>query len=153
MPEQALTRLAQIKWFHHAGQAVTLPDVRQIMTIDDFAASIDSQQWEDTTLEARNDITGRLASKFPQLQSWNTIAHQFKPELDRLLENMPPFNSGSRSLKADLQWNLLSYLMEDHYKDKLKRPLFFERLICIYEAGHIPCGWDGVWPQGQLVIY
>lgn len=153
MSEQAFTRLAQIQWFSRAGQPTTLSDVRQVDNLEAFVASIDGQQWEDTTLEARNDITGRLASKFPQLQNWNTLARQFKPELDKLIENIPLQHSDSTSLKADLQWNLFSYLMEDHYKDKLKKPLFFERLICIYEAGYIPCGWEGEWPQGRLVIY
>ncbi len=53
---------------------------------------------------------------------------------------------------ADLQWILHAYLMEAAYREVLLQPLFFDSLIQVYEAGHIPCGWDGEWPNGQLVI-
>lgn len=30
---------------------------------------------------------------------------------------------------------------------------FFERLLNIYRAGGWPCGWDGRYPDGKLVVY
>jgi hypothetical protein len=35
-------------------------------------------------------------------------------------------------------------------------PIFFERLMRIYEAGRLPCGWDGSldrWPEGRLMVH
>jgi hypothetical protein len=37
-----------------------------------------------------------------------------------------------------------------------KAPIFFEHLLQVYEAGHLPCGWDGDlddWPNGELIVY
>lgn len=30
---------------------------------------------------------------------------------------------------------------------------FFERLFVVYRAGGWPCGWDGEYPDGRLVVY
>jgi len=43
--------------------------------------------------------------------------------------------------------------MEPSYKEKLKSPFFLDGIISIYEAGHIPYGWDAQLPSGGLVIY
>jgi hypothetical protein len=35
-------------------------------------------------------------------------------------------------------------------------PVFFERLLQVYEAGRLPCGWESNledWPEGTLVVY
>ena len=37
-----------------------------------------------------------------------------------------------------------------------KAPIFFERLLQVYEAGRLPCGWEGKledWPNGSLLVY
>lgn len=51
-----------------------------------------------------------------------------------------------------IEWDVIHYLIEGFYSEKLKVPLFFNKLISIYESGHILCGWMGHWPKGQLVI-
>lgn len=53
----------------------------------------------------------------------------------------------------NVKWDLVNYLTEDAYKEYLKGDLFFEFLLEIYEDGHIPCGWEGKWPSGKLVIF
>jgi hypothetical protein len=30
---------------------------------------------------------------------------------------------------------------------------FFLELLTIYQAGHFPCGWQGEWPKGKLLLY
>lgn len=35
-------------------------------------------------------------------------------------------------------------------------PVFFDRLLRVYESGRLPCGWDGdleVWPAGALMVH
>jgi hypothetical protein len=37
-----------------------------------------------------------------------------------------------------------------------RAPIFFDRVLRVYEAGRLPCGWDGIldtWPDGKLVAY
>jgi hypothetical protein len=54
-----------------------------------------------------------------------------------------------------LELNLAA--MEVSYRRKFRKaPAFFERLLDIYEAGHLPCGWEGDldhWPEGSLLVH
>ena len=47
--------------------------------------------------------------------------------------------------------------LEMTYRQKFHRaPIFFERVLEVYEAGHLPCGWEGDlddWPDGKLLVH
>lgn len=57
------------------------------------------------------------------------------------------------TMTESLKWDLMNFLLEDAYSSLLQEPFFFDGLISVYEAGHMPCGWSGTWPAGKLVIY
>ena len=151
IPAAAIERLLRIDWFANIGKPASLAGVRQIEQ-SDLGSSLASDAWEATTLEARNAITGRLARLHPiKYQAWNELAGQAKTALQPLWQKLPVALADNATL-ADLQWILHAYLMEAAYREVLLQPLFFDSLIKVYEAGHIPGGWDGEWPNGQLVI-
>ena len=151
IPAAAIERLLRIDWFANIGKPASLAGVRQIEQ-GDLGSSLASDAWEATTLEARNAITERLARLHPiKYQAWNELAGQAKTALQPLWQKLPVALADNATL-ADLQWILHAYLMEAAYREVLLQPLFFDSLIQVYEAGHIPCGWDGEWPNGQLVI-
>ncbi|MBG6244496.1 hypothetical protein CS369_06220 [Candidatus Symbiopectobacterium sp. 'North America'] len=151
----AVDRLMNIQWFDHVGKPALLSSIRQVKNDSDFIEHIDSVKWENTTLEAGNEITGLLAIKYSDLyHNWNPLVKEAKKILDG--EIIPSIKSDLISheiILNNVKWDLVNYLMEDVYKDKLKFDLFFYGLITVYESGHIPCGWDGEWPKGNLVIY
>ncbi len=151
IPAAAIERLLRIDWFANIGKPAALAGVRQIEQ-SELGSSLAGDAWEATTLEARNAITGRLARlHLAQYQAWNELAGQAKTALQPLWQKLP-VDLADNAVLADLQWILHAYLMEAAYRQALVPPLFFNSLIQIYEAGHIPCGWDGEWPKGQLVI-
>ncbi|PGC52826.1 hypothetical protein COM14_03595 [Bacillus pseudomycoides] len=41
---------------------------------------------------------------------------------------------------------VLSY--EEYYKSA-----FYKEMLEIYLSGHIPCGWNGKYPEGNIFIY
>ena len=43
--------------------------------------------------------------------------------------------------------------MEEMYADSGYDGYFFNELLLVYEAGHFPCGWQGDWPAGRLLVY
>lgn len=151
IPAAAIARLLGIDWFANIGKPATLAGVRQVRH-GELGSSLTSDAWEATTLEARNAITARLARLHPsRYQAWNELAGQAKTALRPIWQKLPVALADDAAL-ADLQWILHAYLMEAAYREALVPPLFFDSLIQVYEAGHIPCGWDGEWPCGQLVI-
>jgi hypothetical protein len=47
--------------------------------------------------------------------------------------------------------------LESAYRSRFpKAPVFFETILQVYEAGHLPCGWVGSltsWPSGTLMVH
>ncbi|KHT27163.1 hypothetical protein [Pectobacterium carotovorum] len=152
----AVDRLLKIDWFANVGNQCFIPNVKVVASLNDANFSLSSPDWENVTLEESNEISGYLAVKHTVIfQDWNDLAQEAKSFLkDKLLKQIPHLNGFDNVLLLQcIEWDVVSYLIEDAYKDKIKKPLFFDSLIHIYESGHIPCGWDGVWPNGKLVVY
>ncbi|SDI60146.1 hypothetical protein SAMN05216588_12026 [Pseudomonas flavescens] len=151
IPAAAIERLSRIDWFANIGSPTRLAGVRQAAA-QELGRLLASDTWEAATLEARNAITARLARLHPRdYQAWNDLAGQAEAALRPIWQDLPAALAEA-TLLADLQWILHAYLMEAAYSRQLAQPLFFDDLLKVYEAGHIPCGWDGEWPTGQLVI-
>lgn len=152
---EAKERLKIISWFSQVGNSLSNADI-VLVNSNGFLQSIESIEWENTTLEARNEITGILAKKHSVVyQEWNTLADDARDFVENIIiPSVPQINDIDMELLfTNMKWDLVNYLMEDAYKNKLRIPLFFSSLVSIYELGHIPCGWVGSWPKGQLVVY
>lgn len=152
---EAKERLKIISWFSQVGNSLSNADI-VLVNSNGFLQSIESIEWENTTLEARNEITGVLAKKHSVVyQEWNTLADDARDFVENIITpSVPQINDIDMELLfTNMKWDLVNYLMEDAYKNKLRVPLFFSSIVSIYELGHIPCSWVGSWPKGQLVVY
>lgn len=152
----AVTRLQKIKWFVNVGKKTSFQNIRQVVNESEFMKQITSIDWENTTLEAGNEITGYLAKKnSTEYQEWNALVREAKGIVDA--EIIPVINVTNKINEEiifdNVKWDLVNFLMEDVYRKYLKHDHFFESLIEFYENGHIPCGWEGKWPSGRLIIY
>ncbi|WP_409310354.1 hypothetical protein [Pectobacterium sp. B1J-3] len=152
----AVNRLIKINWFSHVGDQFFVPNVKVANSFGEAMLFLSSPDWENVTLEESNDMSGYLSIKYPSaLQEWNSLAIDAKTFWrDELSKRIPDLDGFDNVLLLQcIEWDIIHYLIEDAYKDKIKKSLFFDSLICIYESGHIPCGWDGNWPNGNLVVY
>jgi len=152
----AVKRLQNIPWFTNTGKGGYLNNIKKITAESDFISRITSDDWENVSLQAGNAITGYLAIKQSlKYQNWNDLVKEAKEIIDI---EIIPFMKNPTSLDDDIlfnneKWDLVSFLAEDAYKSYLPNSQFFGRLMMIYENGYIPCGWEGQWPSGRLVIY
>jgi hypothetical protein len=156
------TRLEAIDWFSKCGETFHFDltmKVEQVKTWPQATKILQSQSWEDATLEARNQLTEFLADHHPErFDQWNNITEQFKDELITPLTKkvwLPYQRAHQLDIKLvhNVQWNILAALMENAYLDCNHQSFFFLELLRVYEAGHMPCGWLGNWPNGKLVIF
>jgi len=146
-----------IDWFANAG--CSIPE-----EIGDSAAAkswIDAcnrcgTNWEDVVTEARSDLTMHLNRECKaEFEKWNSVIASIKQELSEPWQRMRDKVSelGLPSVVADcVEWDTMHALAEERFRE-WHPPAFFSRLLKVYEAGHFPCGWNGEWPNGQLVIY
>ena len=55
-------------------------------------------------------------------------------------------------LESPTNWTILHMTMEYEYMDV--NPLgFFSEVGGWYLRGHFPCGWEGSFPEGRLIVY
>ncbi len=161
-PSDIEDRLADVRWFHAAGRGPSSLEVTpSVVWLSSWAEALradEQPEWEDATLEAQNQLTMWLhLNARTDYQSWNERAIRLKADLlPRLSLAWAPHEARQawpRSFKSSLEWNILGAAMENEYLETGHPAHFFLELLTIYEAGHIPCGWEGRWPDGRLLVY
>lgn len=53
---------------------------------------------------------------------------------------------------AQVQWDILAIAMEAEYSDVVE-PGLYSQLAKWYLAGRFPCGWQGEFPEGRVIVF
>lgn len=157
--------LESVRWLSSFGKPLPTFDFNVVRFADLQAAEggFRSDLWADVKTEAQGDLTGYLAKHHYSAYGghWNNLAKQSR----LLVEKAAGAKIGEALAQAGLPADMLQPILVDvnraaleiSYQRKFpKAPIFFERLLRIYEAGHLPCGWDGKmnrWPAGNLMAF
>jgi len=86
---------------------------------------------------------------------WNSEIELIKKEyLPSILDKIIERNEKRFLIEIldDVKMNIVLILMADFYSDFYKAD-FFIALLEIYFSGHLPCGWNGSYPEGKIMIY
>ena len=154
--QSSKNRLLNINWFSEIGKPFSDTGYSLANSLMEAEIYLASAEWENVTLEESNKISSYLSVKHTIIfQDWNNLIKESKAFFEKeLLTIIPHLSSFDNTLLYQcLEWDIIHYLVEDAYEKNLKEPFFFGKLISIYESGHIPCGWAGKWPKGQMIVY
>lgn len=154
-------RINKIDWFHNSGNIFNDEigyDIKYVSSWEEATNYFNQPLWEDITMEARNELTSFLSSKYRNdYCKWNTITKEAKSFLEK--EVIPKINLIKEENKLDdvfvdcVKWDLLGAIMEYAYNGCKNRPTFFLKMLDIYEGGNFPCGWEGKWRDGKLIVF
>jgi hypothetical protein len=160
-----IAKIGLYDWGKSCGKPLPCPedvDCRAAETWHEACQLSGRSMWENAELEARNQLTVFLALSFPEEdRQWNDVTDDARvgfvdnelPMKLRVALRRHGLQPVPKSIVDSVQWNILAAIMEDAYGD-LNPPRFFTKLLPIYEAGHLPCGWEGgEYPEGRLIIY
>lgn len=159
--QNVLDRIKLINWFANCGQAL-LKDLEinciYVRDLSEAKRKYQNSAWENTTLEARNKLTSYLHNKYRnEYNDWNIFTKEARAFIEQeilpKLENYREENSLDKMFIDSVKWDILNAIMESTYSSCRNRPVFFLELLKVYESGNFPCGWEGVWPEGSLIIY
>lgn len=120
-------------------------------------ASCESPRWQDFYLEAANRYRDRLVGLSPQrFSQWNDLVREVKkvsvPLVQGKIESLMQKEKLPKVFSDCVQWDVLHTCMEAEYADVFP-PGYFASQAYWYMKGHFPCGWEGNFPEGKLVIY
>jgi hypothetical protein len=161
-----LDRLDTIPWLERCGILEAVPTrfgTCQVAAWPEAAAAY-TDAYDSAKRDATSALTRYLAGKYREHydQWWNVLAKGARDELNaRMPERIktifhapgmnPFFTNFPGIVKGDTQMAIveMSWAAAGYKVPSYRRDLF-----AIYEAGHLPCGWDGgKFPDGFLVYY
>ncbi len=90
---------------------------------------------------------------FSEQEEWDFIAEEGRGFINNNVIPMIPEIDGINrdALINDISWNLLHFIIEEHYKKKkIIKTHFFRELFELYRLGHLPCGWSN-YPHGKII--
>lgn len=151
-----LQELDEAHWF----AAVGANDTKAAIILPNWEAAIESCasiDWENLLLEAANQYRNKLMQLSPErFRQWNIIVEDVKkatnPLVERKIAQVVKDHQLPQVFADTVKWDILHLAMEAEYAD-VYPPGFYASQGYWYRSGHFPCGWEGRFPEGKLVIY
>lgn len=124
----------------------------------DALESITSPRWEKIWKEARDDFSAYLRDNCKEVyeSEWNKHTKKYRTEFvnplcESLKKNYPDnekYITFINFVRSNIIFLFMYNLFSDYYSN-----YFFEKMLEIYLAGHVPCGWEGSYSNGYFVVY
>ena len=116
-----------------------------------------STSWENAKLGASGELTLWLHNNAnDDCQSWNERVDRLEAglvaELEPVWERRQEELGVGPTLVSELRWLVVEAAMELEYLPFGHPARFFLNLLPVFEAGHLPRGWKGRWPRGELTL-
>jgi hypothetical protein len=151
-----LTKLEQAPWFACVG----VRDTAAAIVLSSWQEAIEhcsSVEWENLCLEAVNQFRERLLERsVGRYRKWNDLVDELKPVTEPLVRRTIAAVAHEHNLpkvfEDAVNWDILHVCMEAEYADVFP-PGYYASQAYWYVKGHFPCGWQGEFPNGQLIIY
>lgn len=159
MHPRTLATIAQLEsadWFAHVGEPHD-DAVRVVSSWREAVESCSTLDWENLCLEASNQLRMRVLERDRQMYArWNAIVADVRPATGELVKRKTAHwveKEGLPKAFVDcVHWDMLGVAVEAELAE-IVRPAFFASQAYWYTVGRFPCGWDGDFPAGRLVIY
>jgi len=151
--------LSKINWFSNCGSVPeNIENIVVAKTHDSVVKNITSTRWLNITLDAQGDITVFLCLNHrEEYKNWNAVIHETNALIEKYLLGKIVDGLTLIGLNNDDVLNVvLSHtrlIIAANAWEKYFESPFFHRLLLVYQAGHLPCGWKGTPKEGKLIVY
>lgn len=153
---EAMNGLKGEFWFESVGKPMA-GDVIQLRSWLHAVAHCAGVHWENTQLEGMNEIGAKVQrSSLERYQLWNVLVSEanavVEPIVAMHIDHILQHERLPEIVRKRLFRDLRGLFMECEYGD-IAVPGLFTYLAKVYRSGHFPCGWEGEYPKGRLVMY
>lgn len=161
LSEEIKERINNINFFKNCNSDVCIEFDFVIRRVNDWAEAesfFSSDEWEGVTLEFRNELTEYIHGKNKNIYNyWNEYAGDGREFIAENIEHSLSAYQVNNNLDPVfldcVNWDLLNSMLYLQYSNVLTElPDFYNKLLMVYEAGHYPCGWEGDYMKGNLII-
>lgn len=125
--------------------------------------AISGSKWKNIKTEEFNNLFAWYKSTGVMLD-WNRTVTKIKkeeiPDIDISLKETIKilFEKETKPVYDALHYDILMILMNCKIKslqshETNQSPAFYNELLKIYQSGHLPCGWRGKYPRGNMLVF
>ncbi len=152
----AFDRIEQADWFSAVGQPREGPFII-LQSWEAASEQCGSDEWDALTLEAANRYREAIDRRdHERLQQWNMVADDVRqvvlPLVERRVRSLCAALGLPPIVESCIRWDLIHFGLECEFADVFP-PGFFAAQVYWYLQGRFPCGWEGEFPAGRLVLF
>ena len=137
-----------------------LPGDASVIHVDDWDTAIwmiTHPDWTDYKEWFWSDRLRVLSMEFPQeIKTWNDVVDEVKSFTEPLVDEIERARFAGQEVPKDvfdaIRWDLVQGCMEREYEEIVPNSIY-TKLAEQYLAGRLPCGWDGDYPDGSVVVF
>lgn len=160
--KDTIEQLREVDWFTAVGNKPALPENWQTRLIfcDSWVEAVyhcSKTSWENLRLNANDVIYSEVRQQSPEVsRHWNEVVGELRPIVNDLVGSKTRVVVEVHKLPVKfvhvVRWDVLGILLEAQYGEFLKTN-FYVPLGNWYLEGHFPCGWEGEYPDGKLIVF
>ena len=161
-PQTAATleQLEKADWFTNVGTFGGIQDRSKVILVRSWREAIDrcsSVERDNLSLQAGNkyhqQLRDRLAARYnASKDNVATLKATTEPLVRRKIEAVVREHDLPKVFEDTVQWDILHVCLEAEYAD-VYQPGFYASQAYWYVKGHFPCGWEGDFPNGTLIVF
>lgn len=160
---EVVQSLLTCDWLKNCGQAPEEIEGVQCLFVTDKAQiekNFKSIKWENICMYACNDVTSHLFLNHPEVyhKVWNSLVDDveeliFPKTMGTVMKRLEELGQLTVA-KGCIEMDIINMALINSYAAAgyCKSP-FYERMLRIYRAGRLPCGWGGKYPKGTFQVY
>jgi hypothetical protein len=133
-----LEELDIIPWFKNIGEPLYIQEVKQLFSWNDAWEHLQNESWINASfhnhVDSMNPIWDLAYDQALGILSKSINSHELEERI---------------SIADAVAYDIAAAAVEL----ATDSPDFFTNLIEWYRLGHWPCGWEGEYPKGRLIVY
>jgi hypothetical protein len=151
---QLLKELKRLEWFENVGRPIRGRTVARVHSWQEALATELWARWGDLLLDAgQNDLSAQVPDAAPD---WNEVVDALSPRVDSLVRAKTlalcrRLKLGERFVNR-VGYAVLLACLEGEYR-RYARSSFNSDVMGWYLRGHFPCGWEGEYPAGRMIVF
>lgn len=154
---ETFNHLAIVQLFSCVGMTEGVTRSRVLKSWPEAVEHAGSKSWQDMNRNAADRFCDEiLAHSKERYDKLGEVIEELKkytvPFVRYMVEPVMRQHDLPGWFEAKVNIDIIHACLEAEYADLVKFR-WFTGLSHFYAAGHFPCGWEGIYPQGRFIIY
>ncbi len=159
--QQTIDDLTKADWFVSVGEHIDDGNIARVHSWDTAISAFIADSSIDAHGEARNEIMNVIVPKLNvhspnSPRARNRVVDEIQKHVLPLVERKVNFLIQTRGVSDSfvngVKWQMTAIATAVEYSDVFVSS-FYMNIRDWYLKGHFPCGWEGTYPRGRMIVF